>query len=314
MAILSGLELRHLIEEKEIRIRSRDDSQPFNVDAQVTEDAIDLRIYNKGWVVRDDVDCLDPLPERFDGKAVFEEVTIPPDGYNLKQGQVLYTNTLDVISLPNNLAGRVSTRSTFARLGLSVHTTHSKLGVGHEQAIPLQLINHNRADLIIYPFTPYVQLQIEDVSGPVVPYRGKYYQEEDYRGPILVSRDQRIIQNGRTGRLIRQEMIHREELIRCQIEEYRLELESMARAAEKKRGEGQPIRESDIEMVNIPRKRVNMLQAALYTLGGIALAWGLSIVVEGGELDRWKVTALIATVSTGLVLFVAAFFLQYYES
>jgi hypothetical protein len=56
-----------------------------------------------------------------------------------------------------------------------------------------------------------------------------------------------------------------------------------------------------------------MLQAALYTLGGIALAWGLSIVVEGSALDRWKITALVVTVLSGLVLFVVALFLQYYE-
>jgi hypothetical protein len=66
-------------------------------------------------------------------------------------------------------------------------------------------------------------------------------------------------------------------------------------------------------MVHIPLRRVNLLQAVLYTLGGIALAWGLSIVVEGSALDRWKVTALVATVLAGSVLFVVAFFLQYYE-
>jgi dCTP deaminase len=314
MAILSGLELRRLIEGGQIQLRSRDDRRPFDKDAQVTEDAIDLRLYDKGWVVRDNVDCIDPTPDKFDTEAVFEEVTIPSDGYVLEHGEVLYTNTLDVVSLPDNLAGRVSTRSTFARLGLSVHVTHPKLGVGHEQAIPLQLVNHNHADLVIYPFTPYAQLQIEQVTGPAVPYRGKYYQEEDYKGPLLVSRDQQIIRDGRTMQLIQQEMIHREDLIRLRLEEYRRDLETMADKAEKKRGEGELIRESDIEMVNIPKKRVDMLQAVLYTLGGIVLAWGLSIVVEGSTLDRWKVTALVATVFSGLVFFIVAFFLQYYES
>jgi deoxycytidine triphosphate deaminase len=145
VTILSGLELRRLIEEGQIDVRSRDERRPFDRDAQVVEDAIDLRLCDRGWVVRDSIERIDPDPERFDVETVFEEVTIPPDGYALKQGEVLYTNTLDVVTLPDNLAGRVSTRSTFARLGLAVHTAHAKVGVGQEQAIPLQLVNNNHA-------------------------------------------------------------------------------------------------------------------------------------------------------------------------
>ena len=313
MSILGGLEIRRLIENGEISIRSRDGRQPFDMDAQVTEDAIDLRLFNNGWIVQKDVERIDPVPESFDAKNVFEEVIISETGYVLQPGQVLYTNTLDVVSLPDNLAGQVSTRSTYARLGLSVHIAHPKFGVGHEQAIPLQLVNYNHADLIIYPFTPYAQLQIEDVKGPIVPYRGKYYKEEDYRGPILVFRDQQIKQNGRTREIIHREMLHKEELIRRQVDEYRLELEVMANTAEKKRGTGKVIRESDIKMVNIPKKRVDLIQGILYTLGGISLAWGLSIIVEGSALDRWKITALISTVFAGFLFLIVAFFLQYYE-
>jgi len=313
MALLSGLELRRLIEEGKIQIRSRDDRQLFDMDAQVTEDAIDLRLANKGWIVREEVDCIDPLPDKFDKEVVFQEVTIPATGYRLKQGQVLYTNTLDVVSLPENLAGRVSTRSTFARLGLTVHATHPKLAIGQEQAIPIQLMNHNHADLVIYPFTPYAQIQIEEVMGPAVPYRGKYYKEYEYRGPVLVSRDRQMAQNGRTRELIRREMIQRDELIRRQLGEYRIELEAMAASAERKKG-GESIREADIRMVNIPKKRVDMVQGILYTLGGIALSWGLSFAVEGSELDRWKITALIATARDGLVFVAIAVFLHSYET
>ncbi len=302
MSILGGLTIRKLLKDQILVIQSKDPRHPFDMSAQVTEDAIDLQISNQGKIIASKVQKIDT--NKFDPEVSFEDVTIPESGFRLRPGQVLYTNTLEVVSLPDNLAGRVSSRSTFARMGLSVHFTHPKLAVGHRQAIPLQLVNHNSVDLIIHAYSPLVQLQLEEVTGPAEPYAGKYREEIDYAGPIITNRDQQVASvSDRTRKLIDRE-----------IEEFRREIVGRAEKEVKRKGADALIKESDIKMVIIPKKRVDLLQFFLIGLGGLLVAWGFSFLTDSGDLDRWKITALVTTVLSGIICWVVAGFLQYYEA
>jgi dCTP deaminase len=310
MSLISGVEIRRLCKERVIIIETKDPTRPFDLDAQVTEDAIDLRISNVGKVIRKGIENLDIFHPN---EGAFEEILIPESGYILKHGQVLYTNTLEAIKLPPNLAGRVSARSTFARMGLSVHCTHPKLAVGHDQSIPLQLINHNTIDLIIYPFSPIVQLQIEEVQGITVPYAGKYRGERELRGPIITSRDRDIsTPTTRTSNLVRLGESAYLVLIQREIEHYRHELISMIRRIREEKGDKAQITESDIKMVKIPKRRIDIMEWLLGGTGFLLLGWSISIIVEG-QLDYWRVVSLILSILFGLTLIGIALVLQYHE-
>lgn len=310
MALLSGIEIRTLCREGVVVIESRDPARPFSIDAQVTEDAIDLRIADTGIVLAQETKALDILDPPRDA---FEEVAISESGYVLKHGEVLYTNTLEIIKLPPYLAGRVGARSTFSRLGLSVHCSHPKLAVGHDQSIPLQLSNNNRVDLVIYPFSAILQLQLEEVRGVVVPYAGKYRGERELSPPVITPRDRHVsIPGPRTRELI--ELGDRPELIlmRQEVEEFRRELEEAAQEARARKGPNVPLTESDIRFVRIPKRRVRIVQFMLGGLGFLFAGWGGTRVL-GGPADHWQLVSAGLSLLFGIGFIAVAAFLQFYE-
>jgi hypothetical protein len=88
-------------------------------------------------------------------------------------------------------------RSTFARFGLSVHCTQPKCPAGIAWAFPLQLINHNKIPLIIYPYTYIVQLQIETTAGDAMPYNERYDGDLFVSPPRVTTRELTSIQAAR---------------------------------------------------------------------------------------------------------------------
>jgi dCTP deaminase len=107
------------------------------------------------------------------------DVRIDQDVIVLPHGFVL-ASTVERFSMPNDLAGGVRDKSSWARLGLAVQNTH--LDPGWPGYLTLELSNHSDVEIRIPSGEPIAQIVFELLDQPTeLPYRGKYYNQE--RGP-----------------------------------------------------------------------------------------------------------------------------------
>lgn len=63
-----------------------------------------------------------------------EKLTIQP-------GEIILSTSLETVKLSENFAAIITGRSSIARLGIMVHCCQEFIHPGHEQAVPLQIIN-----------------------------------------------------------------------------------------------------------------------------------------------------------------------------
>ena len=121
----------------------------FSKDDQIGRDSIDLRIGRIGYKLKKDCGCINTLA--VDLEKCFEDVVLDQNGYKLMPSETLIVGTVERIKLVGSLMGQVTGRTRYARLGLSVHCTSTKFQGNSNATIILQLTNHNKVPLIIFP-------------------------------------------------------------------------------------------------------------------------------------------------------------------
>src|SRR5271163_4080111 len=80
-------------------------------------------------------------------KSMFEETSLwdhqEKDSFTLDPKEFVLTQTFEAVHIPNDLMGLVEGRSSWARLGISVHVTAPKIDPGFDAPITLELTNHS---------------------------------------------------------------------------------------------------------------------------------------------------------------------------
>ena len=92
--------------------------------------------------------------------------------YVLKPYEMIHGITKEKIMLPEDLCGWLQGRTTFARLGLSVHVTASFIQPGINNKQVLEIVNLSPYELALYPGTRICQMILEKMEGKAK-YRGK---------------------------------------------------------------------------------------------------------------------------------------------
>lgn len=155
---------------------------PFDRSTQVGRDSIDLRIGRYGYKIMCDYDFINTLDPEID--KYFYDVIITNDGYLIEPGETLIVSTIERIKLTGNITGELTGRTRFSRMGLSVCTA-TKFQSYSDAVIVLQLTNHNKVPLKIFPYQRLVQLVIHQVDGIPNEKRGNYYNELTLKKPII---------------------------------------------------------------------------------------------------------------------------------
>ncbi len=134
---------------------------PFDADKQVQPCSIDLR--------------LSPIYWRYTGRGVVDLkgshlLELNPRRHwvrhELSMGESITLKPLDVVlgriyerlTIPTDCAGAIEGRSSFARMGLSVHATGGFINPGWRGHMPLTLFNSGKATLRIPAYMPICQL------------------------------------------------------------------------------------------------------------------------------------------------------------
>ena len=172
---------------------------PFVPDDQIQPCSVDLRLSNVFWEPsrRSTIDLrkshlLELAPRRYWRKRVLKF----GDHITLRPGRLLLARVYEMFAIPNDCAGRIEGRSSFARLGLSVHCTGDFLNPGYRGHMPLQLINFSPNPIRIFPYLPICQLMLIPLSSsPEKTYGAAELQSkymDDDGGPSYWWRDKRI--------------------------------------------------------------------------------------------------------------------------
>ncbi|MBM3655903.1 MAG: dCTP deaminase [Actinobacteria bacterium] len=129
-------------------------------------------------------EVIDPSLEQ---SELTREVAVAPDDFFiLHPGEFVLASTYEVITLPNDIAGRLEGKSSLGRLGLLTHSTAGFIDPGFTGHITLELSNVANLPVKLYPGMKIGQLCLIKLSSAAeYPYGSAVYgsRYQGQRGP-----------------------------------------------------------------------------------------------------------------------------------
>lgn len=167
--ILSDRDLHCLLGQ--MQFETEDATRLFNVDQQMQPCSVDLRLDRHFWKSRKPSKgkCID-LRQGGVGEVnvsrLFRAHRLHAgEGLTLKPGEMVLARTFEKFTIPNGYAGKIEGRSSYSRLGLSIHCTGDFMNPGWRGHMPLQLVNHGRVPIILTPYIHIAQLLVVQTSS-----------------------------------------------------------------------------------------------------------------------------------------------------
>ncbi len=172
--VLSDRTIRAEIESRRIVIDPFDPAlvQPSSVDVRVDRR---FRVFNNARYpfidVRQPMEGLTELVE-MEGDAPFI----------LHPGEFVLGQTLERVTLPDDLVARLEGKSSLGRLGLLIHSTAGFVDSGFSGNLTLELSNVATLPITIYYRMPIGQISFMRMDGPVENPYGSKQSEGKYQG------------------------------------------------------------------------------------------------------------------------------------
>jgi dCTP deaminase len=112
-----------------------------------------------------------------------ELVTVDPEEpFILHPGEFVLGQTLERVSLPDDLVARLEGKSSLGRLGLLIHSTAGFVDAGFEGNLTLELSNVANLPITIYHGMPIGQISFMRMDGPVETPYGSRKTRSKYQG------------------------------------------------------------------------------------------------------------------------------------
>jgi dCTP deaminase len=113
-------------------------------------------------------------------KDDFRKVTrlIKADKIEIKPGELILGITKEEIILPDNIVGKLSGRSRYARVGLMVHMTSNLVQPGVRNRQVLEIKNASNSSMILYKGLKICQIMFDKIDGHEK-YRGEFHNQMD---------------------------------------------------------------------------------------------------------------------------------------
>lgn len=166
---------------------------------QIQPSSIDLCLSNVFWepVKKRIIDLrksrlLELDPRRYWKKKVLRK----NECITLRPGKLLLGRVAAKFTIPNDCAGKIEGRSSFARLGLGIHCTGEYINPGYRGHMPLELYNYGPNPIKIFPYIPICQVMLIKLTS--IPSRLYGLEElqnkymDDDGGPSYWWRDKRV--------------------------------------------------------------------------------------------------------------------------
>ena len=158
--------------------------EPFH-EAMIQPSSVDVRLDRFFRVFENHkYEVIDPSIEQPD---LTREVAVGGDEYFiLHPGEFVLASTYEVITLPDDIAGRLEGKSSLGRLGLLTHSTAGFIDPGFSGHITLELSNVANLPVKLFPGMKIGQLCLIKLSSPAEhPYGSAQYgsRYQGQRGP-----------------------------------------------------------------------------------------------------------------------------------
>jgi len=157
---------------------------PFD-EAMVQPSSVDVRI-DKFFRVFENhrYPHIDPAEEQPDLTRMVEPE--PGEPFILHPGEFVLASTYEVVTLPDDIAGRLEGKSSLGRLGLLTHSTAGFIDPGFSGHVTLELSNVATLPIKLWPGMKIGQLCLFRLSSPAEhPYGSAQYgsRYQGQRGP-----------------------------------------------------------------------------------------------------------------------------------
>lgn len=177
--LLSSTDIRKYLEEGTLKIVVE---KEHNIDPyqHIRPCSIDIHLSKNFWKFKKtsqplDILDLNNIEEFKNSQNLFcDHIILATNAeyLEIEPGQIILTHTLEWLELPTFISGSLKGRSSFARLGISIHCTGDFINPGYKGYMPMQLINHNPFPVRVYPFVSMAQLTFSLVSSePDISYQ-----------------------------------------------------------------------------------------------------------------------------------------------
>ena len=158
--------------------------EPFD-GAMIQPSSVDVRLDRFFRVFENHkYSVIDPSIEQSD---LTREVAVEAnEEFILHPGEFVLASTYEVITLPNDIAGRLEGKSSLGRLGLLTHSTAGFIDPGFSGHITLELSNVANLPVKLFPGMKIGQLCLIKLSSPAEnPYGSALYgsRYQGQRGP-----------------------------------------------------------------------------------------------------------------------------------
>jgi len=176
--LLSDRDIKAQIDDGRVVLEPYDAElvQPSSVDVRLDRY---FRVFNNQQYTH-----IDPAQQQDDLTALVEPKDDDP--FVLHPGEFVLGSTLEIVTLPDDLSGRLEGKSSLGRLGLLTHSTAGFIDAGFSGHITLELSNVANLPITLWPGMKIGQLCLFQLSTPAEhPYgsaaAGSRYQGQ--RGP-----------------------------------------------------------------------------------------------------------------------------------
>jgi len=150
--------------------------QPSSIDVRLDRW---FRVFNNSRYTH-----IDPSMQQDDLTTLIEAKADEP--FVLHPGEFVLGSTLELLTLPDDLAGRLEGKSSLGRLGLLTHSTAGFIDPGFSGHVTLELSNVANLPITLWPGMKIGQLCLFRLSSPAAhPYGSQIYgsRYQDQRGP-----------------------------------------------------------------------------------------------------------------------------------
>ena len=158
--------------------------EPF-AESMVQPSSVDVRLDRFFRVFENHkYSVIDPSIEQ--SELTREVVIEPNEHFILHPGEFVLASTYEIITLPDDIAGRLEGKSSLGRLGLLTHSTAGFIDPGFSGHITLELSNVANLPVKLFPGMKIGQLCLIKLSSPAEhPYGSAVYASryQGQRGP-----------------------------------------------------------------------------------------------------------------------------------
>ena len=171
-----------------------------DIKAEISAGRVEIEPYDEGMIQPSSIDVrldrwfrvfenhkyphIDPSVEQEDLTRLLE--TEGDEAFILHPGEFVLGSTFEVVTLPDDVAGRLEGKSSLGRLGLLTHSTAGFIDPGFSGHVTLELSNVATLPIKLYPGMKIGQLCLFRLSSPAeYPYGSEKYgsRYQGQRGP-----------------------------------------------------------------------------------------------------------------------------------